>query len=268
MGNNIKSTPLATVPAPPPIIMRSATRDAAFLLPYLSSGMSLLDCGYGPGSITFGLADVVEPGKVVGIDIGASYIEHAKSAAEQQGVSNASFQEGSVYDLPMPENSCDAAFSHAVLDHLGEPLLALKEIYRVLRPGGVVGVRVISPEEAVQEPLDPVLQQCREFADRLLTHNGGDRTIHRQLPALLRKAGFGRVQLSASYESFGNPGAIRMWAERMAGTFTQPPVYEQLSELGWASQVELEQIAAAWRTWSDNPDAFFARSWREAVAWK
>lgn len=129
-------------------------------------------------------------------------------------------------------------------------------------------MRVISPEEAVQEPLDPVLQQCREFADRLLTHNGGDRTIHRQLPALLRKAGFGRVELSASYESFGNPGAIRMWAERMAGTFTQPPVYEQLTELGWASQVELEQIAAAWRTWSDNPDAFFARSWREAVAWK
>ena len=129
-------------------------------------------------------------------------------------------------------------------------------------------MRVISPEEAVQEPLDPVLQQCREFADRLLTHNGGDRIIHRQLPALLRKAGFGRVELSASYESFGNPGAIRMWAERMAGTFTQPPVYEQLSELGWASQVELEQIAAAWRTWSDNPDAFFARSWREAVAWK
>ena len=248
--------------------IRAATRDAAFFLPYLSSGMGLLDCGCGPGSITIGLADVVKPGKVVGIDIGTSNIERAKSAADQQGVSNASFQEGSVYDLPMPENSCDTAFSHAVLNHLGEPLLALKEIYRVLKPGGVVGVRVQALEEAIHEPPEPVWQRCRELVDRLCKHYGGDFTTHQRVPALLRKAGFGRVELSASYESFGNPGAIRMWAERMAGTFTQPPVFEQLTELGWASHAELEQIATAWRAWGDNRDAFFARSWREAVAWK
>ena len=248
--------------------IRSATRDAGFFLPYLKSGMSLLDCGCGPGSITIGLADVVDPGKVVGIDIGASYVERAKSAAAQQEISNVNFQEGSIYNLPFPDDSFDAAFAHAVLNHLGEPLQALKEMYRVLKPGGVVGLRVLCPEEAIQEPLDSVMQRTRELADRLYRHNGGDRTIGSRVPVLFREAGFDRVEVSASYECFGNLEAIKKWAERMAGTLTQPPVCEQLLELGWASQAELEEMAASWRAWGKNRDAFFARSWREAVGWK
>ena len=49
---------------------RTAARSAAFLLPHLRPGMRLLDFGCGPGSITVGLAGVVAPGEVVGVDIG------------------------------------------------------------------------------------------------------------------------------------------------------------------------------------------------------
>ena len=48
---------------------RIAAKEAGFLLPHLSPGMRLLDCGCGPGSITVGLAEVVTPGQVVGVDI-------------------------------------------------------------------------------------------------------------------------------------------------------------------------------------------------------
>jgi hypothetical protein len=54
----------------------------------------------------------------------------------------------------------------------------------------------------------------------------------------------------------------------MAGGTTQPPISEQLIELGWSSRAELEEIAAFWRAWGENPDAFRARTWREAVGWK
>ena len=60
---------------------RTAYTHAAFFLPHLSSGMSLLDCGCGPGTTTVSLAEILAPGEVVGIDIGESQIELARAHA-------------------------------------------------------------------------------------------------------------------------------------------------------------------------------------------
>ena len=51
------------------MVRRTAAGAASFLLPHLRSGIRLLDCGCGPGSITIGLAEAVAPGEVVGIDL-------------------------------------------------------------------------------------------------------------------------------------------------------------------------------------------------------
>ena len=61
---------------------RSATRDAAFLMPHLRAGMRLIDVGSGPGSITLGLAEVVEPGEVVGVDLQPVQVAQARSLAK------------------------------------------------------------------------------------------------------------------------------------------------------------------------------------------
>ena len=117
---------------------RHAARDAAFLLPHLKPGMNLLDCGCGPGTISVGLAEAVAPGQVIGVDMNAGQVEGARTVARDRGVTNLSFEAASVYQLPFPDHSFDAAFSHALFEHLGEPLAALQEIRRVLRPGGFV----------------------------------------------------------------------------------------------------------------------------------
>ena len=54
---------------------REVTQAAGFLMPHLESGMTLLDCGCGPGTITVGLAEAVAPGQVVGIDLEPGMIE-------------------------------------------------------------------------------------------------------------------------------------------------------------------------------------------------
>ncbi|MBI4340440.1 MAG: methyltransferase domain-containing protein, partial [Chloroflexi bacterium] len=51
--------------------LRRASSRAAYLLPHLRAGFSLLDCGCGPGTVTIGLAEAVAPGQVVGIDLDA-----------------------------------------------------------------------------------------------------------------------------------------------------------------------------------------------------
>lgn len=247
---------------------RTATSEAAFFLPHLRAGMSLLDCGCGPGTVTLGLAEVVTPGEVVGIDSGPSYVERARAVAAERGLSNIRFEVGNIYELPFPDHAFEATFAHAVLNHLGDPSRALGEMYRVLKPGGLIGLRTTYPAGDVHTPADPLADKGMALLNRLYRHNGGDWDVGRRMRGLLLEAGFRPVRGSATYQSYGTLEETRVWAARVAGAFTEPPVSEQLLQLDWATPSELEEIAAYWRAWGEQPDAFYARAWCEAVGWK
>ncbi len=107
---------------------RTASVDADFFLPHLKSGMSVLDGGCGSGSITIGLAEVVAPGEMVGIDIGQVPIEHARELAQERKVSDVKFEVASIDAIPFEDASFDAVFSNFVLEHLRNPADALKEM--------------------------------------------------------------------------------------------------------------------------------------------
>src|SRR6185503_5237822 len=103
--------------------------------------MRVLDVGCGPGTITLGLAQLVAPGEVVGIDLQPSLIERARALAATREQTNARFEIADVYGLPFADECFDAAFGNGVLMHLAEPVRALAQIRRVLRPGGIIGIR-------------------------------------------------------------------------------------------------------------------------------
>jgi ubiquinone/menaquinone biosynthesis C-methylase UbiE len=94
---------------------RTAAQEAAFFLPFLRPGMRVLDVGCGPGSITLGLAEVVAPGVVVGIDVDPAQVEQAQALAEARSMKNARFEVADIYRLPFPNGSFDAAFAHTVV---------------------------------------------------------------------------------------------------------------------------------------------------------
>jgi ubiquinone/menaquinone biosynthesis C-methylase UbiE len=123
------------------VFLRRTGQVASFLAPHLRAGMRLIDCGCGPGSITIDLARIVAPGEVVGIDRRQASLSDARTFARERGVANVAFEVANVYQLPFPDRSFDAAFACALLQHLAAPLAALKEIRRVLKPGGVIGKR-------------------------------------------------------------------------------------------------------------------------------
>jgi ubiquinone/menaquinone biosynthesis C-methylase UbiE len=106
---------------------RTAAAHAAFLLPHLGQGMTVLDGACGPRTITAGLAAVVSPG---GVDVDPGQIDLTRAHAA-----------ASLYALPFPGGSFDAVFLHGVLEHLRGPVAALREARRVLKHGGVVGAR-------------------------------------------------------------------------------------------------------------------------------
>ena len=246
---------------------RGIAREAAFFLPYVRPGMSLLDCGCGPGSITLGLAEALAPGAVVGVDRDASRIEVAEQSASERGVANVRFQTADVHELPFADASFDAVFAHAVLQHVKEPLRVLAEVHRVLKPGGVVGLRDDDRGSAMIAPHAPDVVRLIELLTMVEEFNGGDPRIGRRYRELLRKTGFSEVAISASCEYDGDIAATRQRASlavRAAWAFVGPVAIEQ----GWSTPEEMERLASECASWGEHPDAFSAVIWCEAVGRK
>ncbi len=129
------------------------------LAPFVTSGKRLLDVGSGPGAITAALARLASPGQVVGLDAEPRMVERAAAFCVEQGLSNTSFVQGDAHELPFESASFDVVLSHAVLDWLVDPLRALREQLRVLKPGGVVFTNVSDMDSAVLYPECPAVMQ-------------------------------------------------------------------------------------------------------------
>lgn len=246
---------------------RNVAVDAAFLLPHLRPGMRLLDVGCGPGSITVGLARVVAPGEVVGVDIGPVQVEAARALATEEGVANVRFEVGSVYALPFPDASFDAAFAHTVLEHLADPVAALREVRRVLKPGGVIGLRDGDWGGRVIAPPSPLVEEGYALYARLWALNGGNPNRGREHRALLREAGFGRIAASAAVSAQGTPEETRGVAALAHAQLSRPEFVERVVALGWADRERLAQVAVAQLVWGEHPDAFSVVLLCQAIAW-
>ena len=228
------------------LALRSAQRQAGFLLPMLKPGLSLLDCGCGPGPITCDLARHVTPGLVIGIDADPSQIELATTRARRETLGNVSFKTASVYDLPFRAGHFDIVFAHAIFQHLSDPDRAIQEMCRVLVPGGIIALRSPDWGALLTAPRDPALDAAFNiFLD--VYYANGDAFAGRSGPSLLRSAGCQDI------------------------TFTATVQHESPSDLGPFAAAKLTKLAhaaeiACFLAWAANPDALFAQTWGETIA--
>lgn len=250
---------------------RSAEREASFFLPRLNALgpiSRVIDCGCGPGSITIGIAKQVPSGRVVGIDIGANHIEMANSVATAEAVRNVTFLVGSVYEIPYADGSFDAAFSNGVIEHLSDPIAAIKEMRRVTREGGLVAIRASDVGTFVWSPTNDILDHTIPILAAVMTANEASPYAARNLRGLMREAGLKEVMASSSTQSRGTPQETlvhgQLWSER----FKEADFMNRAVKLGVADPSTLEQLSRAWEEWGNHTDAHWAQIYFEAVGKK
>lgn len=114
----------------------------------LCPGETVLELGPGPGAFTLEAARRVGPtGRLIAVDIQPAMIAQVEARARAAGVTNVETHVASAYELPLADESVDRAYLITVLPEIPDPVRALREIYRVLKPGGVVSM--------TEEFLDP-----------------------------------------------------------------------------------------------------------------
>lgn len=215
----------------------------------LQPGLRVLDVGCGPGSLTCGMAAAVAPdGAVTGVDGGESQIEAARAEATRQRLENISFEKADAYALPFGANAFDLVHAHALLEHLARPVEALREMARVLAPGGHLAV--CSPDwgSFLLAPPDDGAEAARRRYEEIQRGNGGDVHAGRKLGAWAKEAGFEEIRMEAHYEC-----------------------YEPLALIGDYLALQLDKAgeavhAGALRDWAAREDGLFAQCWVSVVA--
>jgi len=247
---------------------RNAERFSRHLLVHLRPGMRVLDGGCGPGTITVGLASRVAPGDVLGIDRDEKQVAAATTMAQQAGVLNVRFEAGDILHLPCSDASMDAVHLSCILTHILQPLEALKEAWRVLKPGGIVSLRDPVFASTIWCPENSLLIEACQLIIRAIRYAGGDANRGKDLGVLLHEAGYGDLHLSAAYDGPQNPAERPGFCALLAGVFSETQMARLLIAQGWTTQSRLEQIARAIQELGSDPRGFVAVPHIEALGWK
>lgn len=219
--------------------------------------MVLLDVGSGPATITADLAERIAPGRVTALEISPEALETSRAELRRRGVA-AELVVGDVHDLPLPNNSFDVVHAHQVLQHLADPVRALREMRRVCRPGGVIAVRDGDYTGFTWWPRLPELDRWLDLYRQAARANGGEPDAGRRLLGWAQDADFTDITATSSTWCFATAEDRAFWGEMWADRITDSALAEQLLTSGMATKDELHALAQGWRQWASAPDGWLS----------
>src|SRR6516162_11175847 len=136
----------------------------------------ILDAGSGSGAMTRCFGSRYADASVIGVDIRDDYVSYARGRANEDGLPNVGFRQGSVFNLPFATASFDVVWSKYVMQWIDEPEKAVAEFRRVTKPGGVVVCCNFDGFAVTHYPEDEALQrQILTVFPRLVTFISGER---------------------------------------------------------------------------------------------
>ena len=237
---------------------RTAANSAAYLLPYLSAGQTVLDVGCGPGTITADLAAIVAPGRVTALEVTDAALDLARAEIGRRGLATVDFTVGDVQAMDLPDGGFDVVHAHQVLQHVGDPVAALCEMRRVARPGGIVAVRDSDYAAFTWFPELPELDEWLDLYERVARRNGGEPNAGRRLLSWAHAAGFADVTATSSTWCFATPEDRAWWGGMWAERVLTSDLARTAVTVGEATRDDLRRISEGWKWWAAQPDGWLS----------
>jgi SAM-dependent methyltransferase len=246
---------------------RTADGHGAFFLPFLNTGMKLLDCGCGPGTLTVGFAKQVAPGETIGVDRETGQTAAVANYAADEAINNLSFVEGDIYDLPFPDDHFDAVFGSAILGSIANPAHAVAEMVRVLKPGGVIGLKEFDHGADIIWPVTPVLEESIALYHRLRAENRHEGHAGRKLKAYLSDCRCEVDYFAAYFDQQTDQASLETYIARNNGLFYEVLGPQYIAH-GWCTESDIDAQVKEWQAFAANPAAIYISAWLEAVGRK
>ena len=156
----------------------------------------VLEAGCGVGAQTITLVRNSPQTEFVAIDVSAASLGAAEAAVRRLGIAKVAFQQADIFHLPFGDAAFDHVFVCFVLEHLREPVEALRRLQRVVKPGGTITVIEGDHGSAYFHPDSAAARRAIECQVELQRRGGGDALIGRRLFPLLAEAGYREVRVS------------------------------------------------------------------------
>lgn len=160
----------------------------------LTDGMKVVELGSGPGFLTEKLLQAFPRVTITGVEIDADLMELAAERLNRNDFNRFRLVNASIMNTGLPGNTYDFAIARLLLEHLPDPLLAAREVFRILKPGGkAVFIDNDFEIHLVTYPPIPELRELYQAYCQARCAEGGNPRIGRELPIILKRAGFANI---------------------------------------------------------------------------
>lgn len=237
-------------------------------LPPLEPHHQILEVGCGTGALSRDVARRVPEGRVFGVDAQEAQLQTARQLADRDGIANLELRQGRAESLPFADAELDGCFCRFVLEHLNDPLAAVREMSRVVKSGGWVCALEWENGCIVCHPSVPAVDRAWAAFYELQSRSGGDAEVARKLFTILEQAGLERVEATPRAFSITASQKEKLDVYVSGAMEIIGQVHDQLLAERLTDEATLEQASLEYEALRRSDETFLVEVNVRAVGWK
>jgi ubiquinone/menaquinone biosynthesis C-methylase UbiE len=215
----------------------------------LEAVKEIVDLGCGTGTMSCAIAQTFPNAKVWGIDKSDRLLDTARKLQQERHLTNLELAVGDAYQIDLPNASIDLVYGRLLFQHLAEPLTALKEIARVLKPGGKVCLVDVADSWFALNPEPLAFRKLRERLLAIQTSQGGDHLVGYKLGSYLSEASFSNIKTRVEVVTSDRLGGIEKFLELFSFGTPYYALDPDLETLALSARMETAKLANLTHAW-------------------